>query len=133
MNIFHTEFSKFPRRGLDHTCKTNLNFRHLGFNFCAGVIVSVYRRVHWCKVVLHYVMDVFRAEKGFHFAKMYFAVIQYIFAILNFIKKFTEVQNAVSWISGCQPWTKVWKAWTLIFSKTNLMFLLFNRRLGYFG
>ena len=29
--IFHTELSKYPRGGLDHTYKTSFNFRHIGF------------------------------------------------------------------------------------------------------
>jgi hypothetical protein len=41
MAIFRTEFSKFPRRGLDHTHKTGFNFRYLGFKNTARVIVPV--------------------------------------------------------------------------------------------
>ena len=37
--IFHTELSKFPRGGLDHTYKTSFNFRH-------SYRSSIYR-VHW--------------------------------------------------------------------------------------
>ncbi len=40
--IFHTELSKFPRGGLDHTYKTSFNFRHIGFKIRATVIVPVY-------------------------------------------------------------------------------------------
>jgi hypothetical protein len=48
MKIFYTEFSKFPRRGLDHTYKTSFNFRmHFGFSYGAADIVPVYSRVHW--------------------------------------------------------------------------------------
>ncbi len=40
--IFHTELSKYPRGGLDHTYKTSFNFRHIGFKIWATVIVPVY-------------------------------------------------------------------------------------------